>query len=298
MSEEIEIKADEIKFKLKEMHDFNWLNEIGKPFVVFDQQDSGNLCFGVENNGRRIFVKYAGAKTTDFNGNILEAIGCLKSAIQSYIDLKHEVLIEYKDSFETANGFVAIFEWFDGENMHPHWIYPPPAKYENPNSPFYKFRRLPIRTRLDALDKIFSFHCYVEQKGYQAVDFYDGSLLFNFERNELKICDIDFYAKKPYVNTMCWGSERFKAPEDYIKGVILDERTNVFNMGAIAFSLIGDELNRNLEKWEGPEALFKIAQTATMPNRNDRFGSVQELYQEWKKALNWAMEITKRRAER
>lgn len=32
---------------------------------------------------------------------------------------------------------------------------------------------------------------YVESKGYVAVDFYDGSLLYNLNANETKICDID-----------------------------------------------------------------------------------------------------------
>lgn len=285
MNKEIEITIGRLSFKLREKHDFGWLLAIGKPFIVYDQQDSGNLCFGVEKKGHKLFVKYAGAKTMDFKGETSYAIDRLKSAIQSYIDLKHQVLIEYKDSFETPNGFVAIFEWFDGENMHPHWIYPPPAKYKNPNSPFYKFKKLPLKTRLYALDKIYSFHVYVEHKGYQAVDFYDGSLLFNFERNELKICDIDFYAKKPYVNAMCWGSKRFNAPEECVKEAILDERTNVYNMGATAFSLIGGELDRTIDKWEGSEVLFRVAQKATNDNRSDRFSSVAEFYEEWQKAL-------------
>jgi len=286
MNKEIDISIGRISFKLQEMHNFGFLLKIGNPFIVFDQQDSGNLCFGIETNGQKLFVKYAGSKTIDFKGNTLDAINRLKSAIQTYIDLNHQVLIEYKDSFETPNGFAAIFEWFDGENMHPHWIYPEPAKYENQNSPFYKFKRLPLRTRLDALDKIYSFHWHIEQKGYQAVDFYDGSLLFNFERNELKICDIDFYVKKPYVNSMCWGSKRFNAPEDFVKGMTLDARTNVYNMGATAFNLIGGELDRSFAKWEGTEVLFKVAQIATAADRKDRFVSVAEFYEEWKKASN------------
>lgn len=285
MITEQEITINRLSFKLKEVHDFSWLLHFGNPFVVFDQQDSGNLCFGVEKNGEKLFVKYAGAKTLDFKGKPIEAVNRLKAAIQAYIDLKHSVLVEYKDSIETYDGFAAIFEWFDGENMHPHWIYPGLAKYENPNSPFYKFRKLPLYLRLDVLDKIYTFHSYVEQKGYQAVDFYDGSLLYNFERNEFKICDIDFYAKKPYVNTMCWGSKRYNSPEDFVKGAILDERTNVYNMGATAFSLIGGELDRSISKWEGSEKSYNVARTATNENRNDRFTSVVEFYGKWKEAL-------------
>lgn len=89
---------------------------------------------------------------------------------------------------------------------------------------------------------------------------------------------------------MCWGSNRLNAPEDSIKGEVLDRRTNVYNIGATAFSLIGGELDRSIEKWEGTEALYKVAQVATKENRNDRFGSVAEFYREWKRGyLNMSL---------
>jgi serine/threonine protein kinase, bacterial len=39
-----------------------------------------------------------------------------------------------------------------------------------------------------------------------------------------------------------WGSSRFMSPEEFGLGAKIDERTNVFNMGAIAFGLLGGEL--------------------------------------------------------
>ncbi|MFP4660952.1 MAG: hypothetical protein ACLFPF_02075 [Halanaerobiales bacterium] len=39
---------DGIEFRLKEEHDFSWLSRYGIVFSVFDEQDSGNICFGVE----------------------------------------------------------------------------------------------------------------------------------------------------------------------------------------------------------------------------------------------------------
>lgn len=42
----------------------------------------------------------------------------------------------------------------------------------------------------------------IEAKGYVAVDFYDGSILYDFNSNTTKICDIDLYQKKPFINTM------------------------------------------------------------------------------------------------
>lgn len=47
-------EIDAVIFQLQEACDFAWLTKLGKVFKVFDQQDSGNLSFGVEQEGRSI----------------------------------------------------------------------------------------------------------------------------------------------------------------------------------------------------------------------------------------------------
>ena len=59
----VTLSFDDVTFKLKEYQDFEWLVKLGRVFTVFDQQDSGNICFGIEIDGQKRFVKYAGAKT-------------------------------------------------------------------------------------------------------------------------------------------------------------------------------------------------------------------------------------------
>ncbi|EOP54298.1 hypothetical protein IIW_01571 [Bacillus cereus VD136] len=49
----ITIHLDDVIFRLKEYPDFDWLLNLGKVFAVFDQQDSGNICFGIEKNGKK-----------------------------------------------------------------------------------------------------------------------------------------------------------------------------------------------------------------------------------------------------
>ena len=46
-------KIDGIEFKIKEPYDFGFLGEYGKVFKVFDDQDSGNICFGTEKDGQK-----------------------------------------------------------------------------------------------------------------------------------------------------------------------------------------------------------------------------------------------------
>ena len=277
---------DGISFELQEYQDLGWLRNLGRVFTVFDQQDSGNICFGVENESSKIFVKYAGAKPIDYNGDPEDAILRLRQAVIPYRELDHPSLTRLIDTCETPAGFAAVFEWFDGECLHPHWAFAGPAKHTDPRSPYYRFRQLPISKRLDALSTIFEFHVHVESKGFVAIDFYDGSILYNFTTNEVKICDIDFYAKRPFLNTMgrLWGSSRFMSPEEFELGALIDERTNVFNMGAIAFGLLGRETDYSLSLWEASQPLYEIAFRAVNKNREKRYESVAVFASAWEKA--------------
>ncbi len=126
---------DQVSFQVKEAHDFSWLKDLGHVFKVFDEQDSGNICFGVERDRKRKFVKYAGAKPQDYLGDAKMAVKRLKDAVPLYEELAHRNLIQYLDDFETKEGQVIVFDWFDGECLHPHWAYPPPQKYTHPESP-------------------------------------------------------------------------------------------------------------------------------------------------------------------
>ncbi|MEH7460028.1 serine/threonine protein kinase [Bacillus sp. JJ1127] len=284
----VTIHLDNVTFQLKEYQDFDWLVSLGKVFTVFDQQDSGNISFGIEKDGQKKFVKYAGAKTTGYTGNPDDAIAMLKQAVVLYEELKHDYLIQLTDHFEVKYGYAAIFDWFNGECLHPYLEFPQPAKYNNSFSPFYRHKHLSIEERLTSLDCIFFFHVHVEQNNYVAIDFYDGSILYDFETNTTKICDIDLYAKKPYVNKMgrLWGSSRFMSPEEFRLDAVIDEKTNVFNMGAMAFSLLGGELDRSFSKWDAGKPLYDVACRAIENDRNKRYASVEEFYLAWEAARN------------
>ncbi|MCP3029012.1 hypothetical protein [Halobacillus sp. A5] len=77
----ITMTIDKVNFQLQEEHNFEWLKQLGKVFCVFDQQDSGNISFGVEKDERKYFVKYAGSMPIDFSGNPEDAIERLKEAV-------------------------------------------------------------------------------------------------------------------------------------------------------------------------------------------------------------------------
>ncbi len=136
-TERVTITLGDATFQLQEQHDLNWIHELGHVFCVFDEQDSGNISFGFNINGTRRFLKYAGARPLEYKGMPEDAAKRLSAAVAVYQKLEHPHLIKLVDHFATRDGYAALFEWFDGENLHPHWVFPPPSKYEHPDSPFF-----------------------------------------------------------------------------------------------------------------------------------------------------------------
>ncbi|VBB07181.1 Hypothetical protein LUCI_2425 [Lucifera butyrica] len=285
------IYLDNVSFQLKQIQDFSWLKEIGDVFCVFDQQDSGNVSFGVKNGDNKYFVKYAGAQTTEYKGSTQTAIHSLNKAVHIYEDLRHANVVNFVKKIDTDNGVAAVFDWFDGESLFAHWTFDKWDRYTHPASPYYKYKRLSVETRLKSIDAIFQFLLFVEQQNYVAVDFYDGSILYDFNTDTTKICDIDFFRKKPTMNDMGGyfvGSRRFKSPEEYILGAPIDSITNVNAMGVLLFGLIGGEYDRSFKKWEVSKELYEIAKKATLPEREMRFQSIKEFYKEWDTAVTHA----------
>ena len=271
---------DGIPFKLKEPFDFSFLSKYGKVFKVYDDQDSGNICFGVADGENKYFVKFAGAPTERANISTEEAISRMKSTVPIYQDLAHPALTrlissgEIVDAESLCGGFAMIFEWTDAECMGRQY----PQSRE-------KFMQMPIDTKLRVFDDILDFHAYIAAKGYVAIDFYDGSLMYDFNLNKTVICDVEFYAKAPYTNKMgrMWGSSRFMSPEEFELGAAIDEITNVYAMGAMAFSLFGDEerRDRRIEDWKLSRKLYDVAKRAVSDERSERQQSIRQFIEEW-----------------
>lgn len=266
---------DGILFKLKSVFDFSFMSKYGKVFKVYDDQDSGNICFGTEKDGQRFFVKFAGAPTERGTGTPADAIDRLKATVPVYRDLQHCNLIELVEAEDIGGGFVMVFKWVDGDCMGRMY----PASHR-------RFMQLPVEVRLKVFRDILSCFEYIVSQNYVAIDFYDGSIMYDFESGKTTICDIDFFQKQPCTNTMgrMWGSSRFQSPEEYRLGAVIDEITNVYTAGATAFALFG-EYSRTIDSWQLTETLFAVASKAVSDNRADRQQSIMQLRKEWEVAL-------------
>jgi len=265
---------DGVPLKLKSTFDFSFLRRYGTVFKVFDDQDSGNICFGVTDGKNKYFVKFAGAPTERANVSQTEAIDRMKSTEPIYRDLAHTTLTRLIDTEEIGGGFAMVFEWNNAECMGKQF----PASRK-------KFMEMHNDTRLRVFDEILDFHAHVAERGYVAIDFYDGSIMYDFSANKTVLCDIELYEKAPTKNNMgrMYGSSRFMSPEEFSLGAEIDEITNVYAMGATAFALFSNS-DRSPEKWSLDMKLYYVVQRAVSDERSQRQQSIGQLIEEWRAA--------------
>ncbi len=262
---------DGIPLKLKAPFDLDFIHRYGTVFKVFDDQDSGNLCFGVKSEDeKRYFIKFAGVPTARAIVSGEEAIANLKHTVPIYQDLAHPTLIKFVKAEKVGNGFAMVFEWADAicaQRMYP-------ADYK-------AFQELSLETKQHIFSDIIEFHAHIAAKGYVAIDFYDGSIMWDAENERTIICDIDFYQKSPYVGRKdMWGSQRFVSPEERTDGAVIDEVTNVYTMGATAFCLFANS-SRSPEAWPLSQELYKVVKKATSDIRSERQQALSQLFKEW-----------------
>lgn len=296
----VKCKIDNIEFKLKEYQDFSQVNDYGIVFSVIDETGSGCISFGVQKDNKKYFIKIAGAKTVEAEISEQDSIDLLKDAVEKYKNIHHQNLIKYIDSFDINEFFAVIFEYADGECLFDHWNF---EKYKNDSTlitPIQKFKKLEISKRLDVVYKLFSFFETFINAGYVAVDFYDSSIIYNFEKDEATFCDIDLFRKLPTKNDLgkdYYGTKRLKAPEENELGATIDELTNEFTLGAIIFDIfsnvsnndkryeIGMFIPNDLEEFELNIKTYNVLLKATNYDRNNRYTSINEFEVEFRKSL-------------
>ncbi len=294
-------KLDSIQFRLTKQHDFTWLKKYGKAIWSVDSTGSGCVCIGMEDNGKRLFCKIAGVDTVTAEVSRERSIEDLEYAVSVYRDLEHPNLIKLIDAYYHDDLYIAVFEWSDGECLFDHWNFGLYAK-DPTRSPKERFCALPIEKKLRSVDDLFSFMLHTIKKGYEAIDLYEGSILYDFATDTTTICDIDYFRKPPIINDVGanWvGTPRLKAPEEYTKEALLDEQTNIFTLGALLFEFFGnftkEEIDQRyrenrfipcpLENWQANEATYRVALRAVSPQKCNRYATVAEFYSEWRKAL-------------
>lgn len=268
----IVLEVDGLPVRLRAPHDLSFTARWGRVFAVLDQQDSGNLCLGVDGPAGRVFVKYAGAPTARYDGTVETAVANLRRAGEVYRALAHPSLVTLREAVDVGAGHALVFDWTDAT--------PVGRQYEQS----HVVRTLSVPARVDAVQQILDFHVHAAGLGWVAVDLYDGSVMLDPASGRVTLCDLDFYERVPLVNAMgrMWGSSRFMSPEEHELGAAIDEVTNVVALGALAHTFLGDDETRSRSAWLGSDERFAVAARALRAGRSERWPSIAALAEAWR----------------
>ncbi len=207
-----------------------FLGQAGEVFAVHRGHDSGNTSAGLSTGGRRWFVKWA----TD-----PEAVHQLESAVRFHTAVSHPAIAALRAWFTFPSGLAVVHDWVPGEVLNDP-LAPGALPRQDLRSAFARFRALPVPDVLAAYGTVLDAHRAVAERGFVAVDFYDGCLIHDFARHTIWLCDLDSYRPGPYIldRDRQYGSTRFRAPEEIDKGATVDERSTVFTLGRATFVLL------------------------------------------------------------
>lgn len=249
-----------------------YLKQIGEIPVRFPEHDSRCQSFQAVVNNQRWFVKH---------GSTPQTITWLKQAVRFHEAVQHEALPRLHNAFITLDGFALVYDWVDGENLRPERALSPGEIH-----PRARFCALPAAEIIAALNVIYDVHIVIEKRGFIAEDFYDGCIIYDFDKKQIHLFDFDHYHLGPFINNRgrLYGSRRFMAPEEFQKGERIDEKTNIFMLGRTAFVLLANSSDLR-GAWKGSEAMWQVAKKATNTDPRLRHQSVQEFVSAWHAAI-------------
>lgn len=264
-----------------EEHPRLFLPRVGQVFAQFGYgtQDSGNVSYGVKSGGERLFVKTPG-DPEDQRPHLDhdQRVALLHNAAELARSCRHPAMPVLRTVLGSPIGPLLVYDWVEGDLLSGSR-----EQRQDPKSPHWHFRHLPVPEILRALDTVYDLHRDLAEAGWVAEDFYDGCLIYDFVLGRMSVIDLDHYHRGPFVNDRgrLFGSTRFMAPEELERGATIDERTTVFNLGRLADELLGDGTLAGAA-FRGTPAQHAAVTTACQPDPERRFATVATFYDAWR----------------
>ncbi len=234
--------------------------------AVFGDQDSGCVSYGVETGQGRWFVKRA---MTPAARESLARACALHSRVQ------HDAIVRPDTVLDGPEGLTLVYQWRDGAVLNHATV------HGSDRSALDRFQTLRVAEVEEAIDAILAAHLAIADAGYVAVDLYDGCFLYDFAAHRMQLIDLDEYRPGPFVLELdrLPGSLSYMAPEEFLRGSVIDERTNVYTLGRVMHHLLS-----SASGWRGSVSQQRVVDRATQDDPRDRHSDVNAFVTAWRQA--------------
>ncbi|GAB3274180.1 protein kinase family protein [Kineosporia babensis] len=239
---------------------------IGRAFAVFDAQDSGCRSWGVEHAGQRWFVKTAVQPS---------ARAGLARAAALHAVVRHDAVVPLSMVLDGTDGPTLVYPWREGEVLNRA------TTAGSDRSALLRLQREPVQRAVRVVDQVLQAHRAVAAAGWVIGDLYDGCLLYDADSGRVSLIDLDEYRPGPFVlsSQRLPGSKRYMAPEEMVRGAVIDYRTSVFALGRVVQHLLDGP-----REWRGSAQQWAVVERATQPSPQRRYPGVAELVAAWEQA--------------
>lgn len=178
----------------------------------------------------------------------------------------HLAIIPILHKITTADGTLLIYPKIEGVALST------PERRQ-------RFFALPVPEKLRALQTIFAALSAVVAQGWVMHDFYEGNVIYNFDTRTSYLFDFEFFMPgDSYIlqADRAYGSARLMAPEEFSRGAVIDQASNVYTLGRYAICALSlDHGERWADGFQGSPDLAEVLRKATQPDRAERYQTVQ-----------------------
>ena len=168
----------------------------------------------------------------------------------------HPAIVSLRQTIALSDGALLIFDRVAGANL-------------GPMDARKRFQFLSLAERITAVNAIFGASAAIYEAGFMIVDWYEGNMIYDFDQRQIWLFDWELCRRGSGFTLEMrnnYGSSRLMAPEEFLRGSLLDARTLVFNLGRYALMTLP----------ELAEPLSPLLSRATHPARAERFATLRE----------------------
>lgn len=206
--------------------------------------------------GRHSFLKFYPSPLDDTRGAVEVAIAGANL---------HPAIVPIRQAISCVDGVLLVYDRVSGVSL-------------DAMETRRRFQLLPLSERVQAITTIFGALAAIADADFMIVDWYEGNMIYDFERQQIWLFDWELCRSGGGFTLEMdnnYGSSRLMAPEEFLRGSWLDQRTLVFNLGRYALLTVP----------ELAEPLAPILARATHPARAERYASLREFTRAFVAAL-------------